>query len=165
MASRIVLTGCALLVALILAAGCTGTPAQQTAAIGDNVTVEYTGSYLNGTVFDTSVGRTPLTFTIGGGRVISGFNNAVIGMAVNETKTVTIPSSEAYGEHDEDLVFYVNRSDLPSDTAVGQVFQQNAVQFRVTAVNETTVTLDANSPLVGQDLMFTIRLLSIEKNQ
>lgn len=170
MVSKIVLTGCALLVMLILAAGCTGTtPEQQTAAIGDNVTVEYTGSYLNGTVFDTSVGGDPLPFTIGGGMVISGFENAVIGMTVNETKNVTIPADEAYGQHSDDLVFYVNRTDLPGDTAVGQVFRQNSggsvVQFRVVAVNETTVTLDANSPLAGKDLKFTIRLLSIEKSQ
>jgi peptidylprolyl isomerase len=165
MASKIALAGCAILAVMILAAGCTGTPQQQTAAPGDNVTVEYTGMYLNGTVFDTSVGRTPLTFTIGGGRVIPGFNDAVIGMAVNETKEVTIPVDKAYGQHRDDLVFYVNSTDLPADTAVGHVFVQNAVQFRVVAVNETTVTLDANSPLVGEDLMFTIRLLSIEKNR
>lgn len=165
MASKIALAGCAILAALILAAGCTGTPGQETAATGDNVTVEYTGMYLNGTVFDTSVGRAPLTFTIGGGRVIPGFNNAVIGMAVNETKEVTIPVGEAYGEHRDDLVFYVNSTALPADTAVGQVFLQNSVQFRVVAVNETTVTLDANSPLAGQDLRFTIRLLSIEKHR
>jgi peptidylprolyl isomerase len=161
MASRIALAGCAILAALILAAGCTG-PQQQTAAPGDNVTVEYTGMYLNGTVFDTSVGRAPLTFMIGGGRVIPGFNDAVIGMAVDETKEVTIPVDEAYGQHRDDLVFYINRTDLPADTAVGQVFLQNSAQFRVVAVNETTVTLDANSHLVGQDLRFTIKLLSIE---
>ncbi|NVO65852.1 FKBP-type peptidyl-prolyl cis-trans isomerase [Methanofollis tationis] len=162
MASRIALAGCAILAALILAAGCTGTPGQETAATGDNVTVEYTGMYLNGTVFDTSVGRAPLTFMVGGGRVIPGFNDAVIGMAVDETKEVTIPVDEAYGQHRDDLVFYINSTDLPADTAVGQVFLQNSAQFRVVAVNETTVTLDANSPLAGQDLKFTIKLLSIE---
>lgn len=161
MASKIALAGCAILAALILAAGCTG-PQQQMAAPGDNVTVEYTGMYLNGTVFDTSVGRAPLTFMIGGGRVIPGFNDAVIGMAVDETKEVTIPVDEAYGQHRDDLVFYINRTDLPADTAVGQIFLQNSAQFRVVAVNETTVTLDANSPLAGQDLTFTIKLLSIE---
>lgn len=151
--------------ALILAAGCTGTSGQQTAATGDNVSVEYTGSYLNGTVFDSSVGGAPLNFTIGENQVIPGFENAVIGMTVNETKTVTVPVSEAYGEHDDSLVFYVNSTDLPSDTTVGQVFVQNNVWFRVVAVNDTTVTLDANPALAGQDLMFTIRLLSIEKPQ
>ena len=161
MRSRIVLAGCAILVALILAAGCTGSQ-QQTAAPGDNVTVEYTGMYLNGTVFDTSVGRAPLTFMVGGGRVIPGFNDAVIGMAVDETKEVTIPVDEAYGQHRDDLVFYINSTDLPADTAVGQIFLQNSAQFRVVAVNETTVTLDANSPLAGQDLKFTIKLLAIE---
>jgi len=164
MASKIALAGCAILAALILAAGCTG-PQQQTAATGDNVTVEYTGMYLNGTVFDTSVGRAPLTFMIGGGRVIPGFNDAVIGMAVDETKEVTIPVDEAYGQHRDDLVFYINRTALPADTAVGQIFLQNSAQFRVVAVNETTVTLDANSPLAGQDLTFTIKLLAIEKHQ
>jgi len=105
------------------------------------------------------------TFMIDGGRVIPGFNDAVIGMAVDETKEVTIPVDEAYGQHRDDLVFYINRTALPADTAVGQIFLQNSAQFRVVAVNETTVTLDANSPLAGQDLKFTIKLLAIEKHQ
>ncbi len=68
---------------------------------GDKVEVDYTGRFENGTVFDTSAQRGPLGFTIGAGEVIKGFDNAVIGMQLGETKTVTVPPSEGYGEEDE----------------------------------------------------------------
>jgi FKBP-type peptidyl-prolyl cis-trans isomerase FkpA len=68
-----------------------------TAASGDTVTVDYTGTLLNGTVFDTSVGKTPLTFRLGAGAVIPGFDQGVTGMKVGGKRRLTIPPSLAYG--------------------------------------------------------------------
>ena len=69
------------------------------ATTGQKVKVHYTGKLDDGTVFDSSVGKDPLTFTLGSGEVIAGFNNGVLGLTVNESKTVTIPATEAYGPH------------------------------------------------------------------
>ncbi|WP_298667452.1 peptidylprolyl isomerase [uncultured Methanofollis sp.] len=158
---------CLLLAALMLAAGCTDMAEKPRAAPGDNVSVEYTVSFLNGTVYESSVGREPLTFTLGKGRMIPGFDKAVTGLAVNESVNVTIPMEEAYGEYNPALVSYATRSLLPNDTAVGQRFMQvnngNPVIFTVTAMNKTTVTMDANHPLAGKDLRFSITLLSLQK--
>ncbi|TAJ43857.1 FKBP-type peptidyl-prolyl cis-trans isomerase [Methanofollis fontis] len=161
------LAGVLVLAALICAAGCTGTAENSVAEVGDNVTVDYTGSFPNGTVFDTSIGRKPFTFTIGKNMVIEGFEKAVIGLSEGESVSVLIPAAEAYGEYNPDLVSSVNRSGLPDDTAVGQMFLQQingqTVIFRVIAINETTVVMDANPALAGEDLKFDITLLSIQK--
>ncbi|WP_342676586.1 peptidylprolyl isomerase [Methanofollis sp. UBA420] len=163
----IIPAACLLLAALMLVAGCTGTAEKPRAAPGDNVSVDYTVSFLNGTVYESSVGRAPLTFTLGKGKVIAGFDKAVIGLAVNESVNVTIPVEEAYGEYNPALVTYATRSLLPKDTAVGQRFIQmnnnTHAMFTVTAMNETTVTMDANHPLAGKDLNFSITLLSLQK--
>ena len=82
---------------------------------GDTVMVYYTGTFENGTVFDSNLDRDPLIFTIGNKSVIPGFEEAVIGMAVNSTKTVHIPVDKAYGPHLDSLVHVVNRSRLPQD--------------------------------------------------
>lgn len=167
MRSKIVLATCLLLAALLLAAGCTDTAETPRAAECDNVTVEYTGSFLNGTVFDSSVGGTPFTFTIGEGTVISGFENAVVGLAVNESVNVTIPAAEAYGEYNSSLVLTLPRGNLPDNLDIGSRLMllnngANAI-YRVTAMNETTITLDGNPVLAGQDLRFSIKLLSLKK--
>ena len=82
-----------MLLTVILVSGCGGVQAET----GDSVKVHYTGTLINGTVFDTSIGREPLEFTIGQGQLISGFEQAVIGMKVGESKTVNIPADQAYG--------------------------------------------------------------------
>jgi peptidylprolyl isomerase len=91
---------------------------------GDTVDVFYTGTLDNGTVFDTNVNTTPLTFTVGKGMVIPGFEEAVIGMAVNEVKTVWIPPEKAYGSYNSSLIQTLNRSAFPADTTsfVGQFY-------------------------------------------
>jgi peptidylprolyl isomerase len=135
---------------------------------GDTVKVDYTGKLADGTVFDTSVGKQPLEFTIGSGQVIPGFDKAVTGMKVGETKTVTIPVDEAYGQRRDDLIYVVDRSRLPQDTEpqVGQQLRAtgadgSSVIMTIIEVDETTVTLDANPPLAGKDLTFEIKLLEI----
>ena len=137
---------------------------------GDTVQVNYTGKLTNGSVFDSSIGRDPLEFTLGNDEMIPGFEKAVLGMKVGEKKTVTIPSDEAYGPYHNDWVVQVSRDRIKTDRelAVGQMLPlrtPDGQQFQclVTRISDNgTVTLDANHPLAGKDLIFDIELLKIK---
>ncbi len=135
---------------------------------GDTVRIHYTGTLDDGTQFDSSAGRDPLEFALGGGQVIPGFDNAVDGMAVGENKTVTIPADEAYGQRHEQLVQQVSRSALPDEIepAVGMQLQSQSPEGQVmmlvvTEVGDESITVDANHPLAGQALTFDIELVEI----
>jgi len=140
------------------------------ASDGNTVKVHYTGKLDDGTIFDTSVEREPLEFTIGAGQMIPGFEGAVRGMQVGESKTVTIPAEEAYGPRRDDLVIVVEREQLPADLDP-KVDQQLQMQqpdggtavVIVTDVSEETITIDANHPLAGKDLLFEIELVEINQ--
>jgi peptidylprolyl isomerase len=142
------------------------------AKTGDMVTIEYTGSLANGTVFDTNVNQTPLTFIIGQGRVIQGLDEGVIGMNQGETRTLNIPVDKAYGPYNSALVHVMNRSALPANVTpeVGGFLkitrQPDGITTLVKVINVTpsTYTLDENHELVGKDLVFTIRMLEIQKS-
>lgn len=135
---------------------------------GDTVRVHYTGKLDDGSVFDTSAGRAPLEFTLGEGRVIPGFEHAVLGMNQGESVTTKISAADAYGTHSAELVLVVDREQFPADTdpKVGDQFQVSqpsgrTVVVRVTAISDGKVTLDGNHPLAGQDLTFEIKLVEI----
>jgi peptidylprolyl isomerase len=135
---------------------------------GDAVAVHYTGKLDDGTVFDSSEGREPLEFSIGGGNVIPGFEEAVLGMSPGESKTATIPADDAYGPYYEERVLVVDREQMPADMPVDvglqlQIQQQGGMVIPVviTDVTGSQVTLDANHPLAGEDLTFEIQLVSI----
>ncbi len=139
------------------------------AKLGDTVKVNYTGKLQDGTVFDSSANRDPLQFALGQGQVISGFEEAVVGMAPGESKSVTIPSEQAYGPYQDELVIVVDEKQMPSDLSVevGQQLQMRhssgqAVPVMVTNVADSKVTLDANHPLAGKDLTFDLELVNIE---
>jgi len=139
------------------------------ASDGDTVRVHYTGTLEDGTTFDTSVGREPLEFTLGEGKMIPGFEKAIYGLKVGKSKTVTIPTEEAYGPHRDDLVIVVEREQLPANLhpKVDQQLQMQQTDGRtavviVTDVSETTITVDANHPLAGKDLTFEIELVEIK---
>jgi peptidylprolyl isomerase len=138
------------------------------AGIGDNVKVHYKGSFDDGSVFDTSLDCGPLEFKIAGGQVIPGFEDAVIGMQVGETKTSRIMPDKAYGSHLEEMVVVFERDQLPKDfhPSVGQLLQfrrddGQVIEVTVTGVSDTSVTFDGNHPLAGKDLIFEIQLLEI----
>ncbi len=139
------------------------------AKIGDTVAVHYTGKLTDGTVFDSSIERSPIEFALGAGNVIPGFEEAVIGMNPGDSKTQIIPAAQAYGDHREDMVMVVDRQQIPPDLpiSVGQKLQlqgpagQPPLPVLVTQVSEQQVTLDANHPLAGQDLTFDIQLVNI----
>jgi peptidylprolyl isomerase len=141
------------------------------AKMGDTVEVYYTGILDDGTIFDTNVNASPLEFTLGKGMVIPGFEEAVAGMAVNESKTVWIPLDKAYGSYNRSLIHVLNRSALPANmTPVeGKYYTLrstiNGAINTVKAINVTasTVTLDENHVLAGQNLTFTLRLVSINQ--
>jgi peptidylprolyl isomerase len=135
---------------------------------GDTVRIHYTGTLDDGTQFDSSAGRDPLEFALGGGQVIPGFDNAVDGMSVGDSKTVTISAEDGYGQRHEQLVQQVSRSDLPEDIepAVGMRLQSQGpdgqtMNLVVVEVGDESITLDANHPLSGQALTFAIELVEI----
>jgi peptidylprolyl isomerase len=130
---------------------------------GDNVSVYYTGSFTNGTVFDSNVGRQPINFTVGAGQLIQGFDQAVVGMKLNETKTVTIPPAEGYGPVNQSLIMNVSTAEFGNQiVTVGMGISTNTGrQGRVTAVNGNMVTVNLNSPLAGQTLIFKIQVVAI----
>lgn len=134
---------------------------------GDTVRVNYTGKVSDGTQFDTSKGRDPLQFTVGEGKIISGFENAVVGMSPGDSKTVVVAAKDDYDPRREDLVVVVDRSDLPSDLdpKVGDRLEMRrsdkSMPVHVTTTTDDTVTLDGNHPLAGEDLTFDIELVEI----
>jgi FKBP-type peptidyl-prolyl cis-trans isomerase 2 len=152
-----------ILLTVIMVSGCGGIQAET----GDTVKVHYTGTLTDGSVFDTSIEREPLEFTIGEGRLISSFEEAVNGMKVGESKTVNIPAEQAYGLHRDDFVFTVELSELPGDIEVDSQLDMNlasgnVIVVTVTSISETTATVDANHRLAGEDLIFEIELVEIE---
>lgn len=135
---------------------------------GDTVRINYTGKLNDGTVFDSSEGRDPLEFKVGENTIIPTLEAAVVGMNAGDKATVEITAENAYGPHQPDAIQTVERNQIPAevDLTVGAQLQATApdgqvMVLTVAAVEETTVTLDGNHPLAGQDLTFDIELVEI----
>jgi peptidylprolyl isomerase len=135
---------------------------------GDTVKIHYTGKLGDEEVFDSSRDHEPLEFTLGDGKIISGFEDAVVGMVPGESKTVTISPEKAYGSHRKELVADVERSRVPDNLKleVGKHVQirqpdGGVIQAKVTSMSDSMVTLDANHPLAGKELTFDIKLVEI----
>lgn len=135
---------------------------------GDTAKVHYTGKLSDGTVFDSSQDRDPLEFVVGEGQLIKGFDDAVIGMNVGDAKTVVIPEDKAYGPRNDEMVFQVNRDQLPGDMEpqVGMQLQTESpdgqpIMLVISEIAEEGVTLDANHPLAGKELTFEIKLVDV----
>ena len=141
------------------------------AKVGDTVEVYYTGTLDDGTIFDTNVNATPLIFTLGKGMVIPGFEEAVAGMSANESKTVWIPSEKAYGSYNNSLIHIINRSAFPANVTpvAGQYYAIKSITdgtvsyVKINNVTPSTITLDENHGLAGQNLTFSIRLVGINQ--
>lgn len=132
------------------------------------VKVHYKGTLADGTVFDSSEGREPLAFTMGADSIIPGFEKAVLGMKIDESKTVEIPCEEAYGEKRGDLIQDIDRTLMPDGMMpeIGQKLQsqdQTGRSFIVTIIDikENMVTVDGNHELAGKNLIFEIKLVEI----
>ncbi len=136
---------------------------------GSIVKVHYTGTLKDGTMFDSSVEREPLEFTIGEGRLLKDFEGAIVGMAVGDKKTIDIDAENAYGVYQDNLQMTVQRSQLPADMEpqVGMQLQTtlqegHVVILVVKEILENDVVLDANHPLAGKDLTFELELMEIK---
>lgn len=135
---------------------------------GDTVRIHYTGKLEDGTVFDTSTDREPLKFKIGEGKVIPGFEQAIVGMNTGDSKTAEIQAKDAYGQHLKEMVQSIDRIHFPEHIKpqIGQQLQipqddGKNILVKVADVTESSVTLDANHPLAGKDLTFDIQLVEI----
>lgn len=141
----------------------------QQAKNGDTVKVHYHGRLTDGTTFDSSEGREPLEFQVGSGSVIAGFDQGVEGMAIGEKKTINIPVEQAYGPKDPGMIVEFPIANFPADMKpeVGMHLNMTngsgqVIPVVITGVATEIVTLDANHPLAGQDLIFDIELVAID---
>jgi FKBP-type peptidyl-prolyl cis-trans isomerase 2 len=133
---------------------------------GDNISVNYTGKLENGEVFDSSLlpGREPLTFDVGAGQMIKGFDAGVLGMKVGETKTITMPPEDGYGVSNPANIVTVDANqfaDFDSFEVGGQVSSGNGATGVITAKTDTNATIDFNHNLAGKVLVFEVTIVSI----
>jgi len=158
----VLLMMCGFLMCGLLVWASTALAEDRVAKDGDTVSIHYTGSLEDKTVFDSSEKREPLKFVLGDKNLIPGMNKGVRGMKVGESKTITIPQEDAYGPRSDKLIFEVPTKNLPPGIKPGTPLrdpQGNMVM--VTEVKEEKSTLDANHILAGKTLIFDIKLVSI----
>jgi len=132
---------------------------------GDTLKVHFTGRLENGEVFSKPEDE-PFEFTLGSEELIPGFDKGIVGMEVGQTKKITVPPEDAYGPRKEKLLFDLKKSNFPVTPVIGQKLQirrrsGDLLKVTVAGVDEDTVTLDANHPLAGRTLIFTVQLVAI----
>ena len=136
---------------------------------GDNVKVHYIGTLKDGTEFDNSRTRGEgLEFKLGDGRLLKGFNDAVEGLTIGETKKIELEAKEAYGDYTDNAMIMVKKTEFPKDMEFiiegivqGQDNQGRPIQGQIVKIEEEEVELNMNHPLAGEDLAFEIELLEI----
>ena len=135
---------------------------------GDTIKVDYTGTLEDGQVFDSSEGKQPLEFEVGAGKIIPGFDKAVIGMEKGEEKEITIAPEEAYGQPRDDLKKEIPRTAIPQDqepkVGMGLMMstpQGQQIPARIVNVTDDNITIDINHPLAGKTLKFKIKIADI----
>ncbi|MCA0927844.1 FKBP-type peptidyl-prolyl cis-trans isomerase [Ruegeria profundi] len=135
---------------------------------GDTVRIHYKGTLLDGNVFDSSEGRDPLEFVVGSGQIIPGLDTAMPGLTAGEKKRVEIACVDAYGPINPAMRQQIPREGIPDDIPLDlgtqlqmQAPDGQALPVTVVDVDDATVTLDANHPLAGQDLIFDIEVVLI----
>lgn len=139
------------------------------AQAGNTVLVHYKGTLPDGQLFDSSEGREPLSFELGSGMVIKGFDDGVTGMEIGDKKTVHIPNADAYGPINEEMIIDFPRNQIPDEVPliVGETLNMHqegngqVMQVVIREVTDEHVILDANHPLAGQDLIFELELVGI----
>ncbi len=173
---------CIVMALILVSSGCIDPDSGGNATVvkeGDQVLVDYTGRLENGTVFDTSVRDVaietgvynpnrdyqPIEFAVGAGQMIKGFDSGVVGMAVGEEKTLTIPPEDAYGVHREDMVQTVPVDELSAvgiTPVLGEKLTTSLGQVgAITNLTNTSVVIDFNHRLAGKTLIFDVKLVSI----
>ena len=140
------------------------------AKAGDTVLVLYVGTLDDGKIFDSSDmhGNNPLQLTLGSGKVLPGFEQAIIGMKANQTKIIHIPAEQAYGPYRDELVDTIKSREYPKGYKpdVGDTFKVplkdgGSTTVTVVEVYKDGLKIDANHPLAGKDLNFEIKLMEI----
>lgn len=149
-----------LLAILCLLSACQG---DRIASDGDTASIHYTGTLDDGTEFDSSKERGPLQFKLGDGAVIPGFEQAVLGLKVGESKKVRLEPKDAYGEPKKELIFEVTSKGAPDDLKVGSIVPFSNTIGTITKITDELITVDANHPLAGEALTFEIELVSLER--
>lgn len=146
---------------------------------GKRVSVDYVGTHTDGSVFDTSIESvakekwlytpnrpyTPLMFVVGSGQVVPGFERAVQGMKIGQTRKTTIEPKDAYGEYDEKKITTLPKSlfqEANIVAEVGQTYQMGSQLIKVVSLTDTGVNIDGNHPMAGKTLIFDITLKSVE---
>tara|TARA_B100000700_G_scaffold309897_1_gene389709 strand:+ start:8664 stop:9167 length:504 start_codon:yes stop_codon:yes gene_type:complete len=133
--------------------------------VGDKVTVHYHGTLEDGSVFDSSRERDPLSFVVGSGSMIKGFDEAVKGLKIGDVVTVKLSPEDAYGSKDESLIFEVSSQGAPSELKIGDKVQlQGGVGAKVISISASKIGLDANHELAGIPLIFEIEMVAIERD-
>ncbi|MCP3684899.1 MAG: peptidylprolyl isomerase [bacterium] len=137
---------------------------------GNTVVVEYTGTFDNGEVFDSSEGKPPFEFKVGEGKVIKGFEKAILGMQKGEEKTVTINPDDAYGERNDKLTQDVPKKVFPEKLELKKDMVLHikdpkgmVLPLKIMSVNKDTVKVDMNHPLAGKKLTFKFKIVDIKK--
>jgi len=140
----------------------------QTVESGKFVSVTYTGTLDDGDVFDACQTSSPLEFQTGSGHLIQGFEDAVMGMALNEKKIFTLQPEDAYGLRNEDNVHEFPRAEMPEgvdpkvgDTVAFSTSEGHQIPARLVKMDETNLTFDLNHPLAGETLTFDIEVVGI----
>jgi FKBP-type peptidyl-prolyl cis-trans isomerase SlyD len=169
-----ILSACvlAILLALILTPAASQTAdTKQTVAEGKNVSVEYTLTLDDKSVVESNVGKQPLTYTHGTQQIIPGLEKALEGLAVGDTKEVTVAPADGYGEKDPEALQEVQKKLIPPDALVvgarlqGKAADGHMVYPRVAEIKDDTVVLDFNHPLAGKTLHFDVKILDIQQEQ
>ncbi len=135
---------------------------------GDVVRVHYTGTLVDGSQFDSSVGRNPLEFTVGAGQMIAGFDAGVLGMVVGEKKTLQIDPDHGYGQSNPEAIIEFPRTNVPEGMEIEIGMQLNLqneygqpVPVVIMEITDDVVIMDANHSLAGKDLIFEVELVEI----
>lgn len=135
---------------------------------GDVVKVHYTGKLEDGSVFDSSLERDPLQFTLGAGQMIKGFEAAVLGMEIGEEKVARLSPADAYGEVNENMIFPIKKANIPNEIQIAMGMQLNAqtnqgqpIQVTVVDIQDDQIMVDANHPLAGKELIFELKLVEV----
>jgi FKBP-type peptidyl-prolyl cis-trans isomerase 2 len=165
-----------LLVAVLLAvsvAACSTAPKITTGSV---VKVEYKGTLKDGTVFDTTDGKKPLSFLMGSGQVLPKFEENVAKIGAGKTGKFTLKAEDAYGQPDPNKVVKLPRDDRFKDVDLKEgvvIFANNKLPdgqikqtpMKVVGISDTEVTMDYNHPLAGKDLTFEVKILDVQAPQ
>jgi peptidylprolyl isomerase len=135
---------------------------------GDVVRVHYTGKLMDGSQFDSSVGRAPLEFTLGAGQMIAGFDAGVMGMTIGEKKTLNIDPANGYGHKNPEAIIDFPKSNIPEGMSIEIGMKLNLqneygqpVPVEVVEIKDDAIVMDANHFLAGKDLVFDVELVEI----